>query len=72
MPTCMRQPKSGGSVAHRAKRPLFVHPARNSCSERNFGDAPPWILRKGPEAGPFLCNLDPLMMLGGLLLGLPG
>src|SRR6516165_8443032 len=29
-------------------------------------------MRKGPEAGPFLCNLDVLIMLGGLLLGLPG
>ena len=29
-------------------------------------------LGKGPEAGPFLCNLDLLIMLGGLLLGLPG
>jgi hypothetical protein len=29
-------------------------------------------MRKGPEAGPFLCNLDLLIMLGGLLLGLPG
>ena len=28
-------------------------------------------LRKGPEAGPFLCNLDLFIMLGGLLLGLP-
>ena len=32
----------------------------------------PWIAIKGPEAGPFLCNLDLLIMLGGLLLGLPG
>ena len=29
-------------------------------------------MRKGPEAGPFLCNLDLLIVLGGLLLGLPG
>jgi hypothetical protein len=29
-------------------------------------------MREGPEAGPFLCNLDLLIMLGGLLLGLPG
>ena len=29
-------------------------------------------MRKRPEAGPFLCNLDLLIMLGGLLLGLPG
>ena len=29
-------------------------------------------MRKGPEAGPLLCNLDLLIMLGGLLLGLPG
>ncbi len=32
----------------------------------------PWIAIKGPEAGPFLCNLDLLIMLGGLLMGLPG
>ena len=29
-------------------------------------------MRKRPEAGPFLCNLDLLIMLGGLLLSLPG
>src|SRR6516164_1624869 len=29
-------------------------------------------MRKGPASGPFLCNLDLLIMLGGLLLGLPG
>ena len=51
MPTCMRQPKSGGSVANRAKRPSFVHPARNSCSERNFGDCAPLDLEKGTRSG---------------------
>src|SRR5262245_30397648 len=29
-------------------------------------------MRKGPEGGPFLCNLDLLIMLGRLLLDLPG
>ena len=27
---------------------------------------------RDPASGPFLCNLDLLIMLGGLLLGLPG
>ena len=29
-------------------------------------------MRKRPEASPFICNLDLLIMLGGLLLSLPG
>src|SRR6516165_6084044 len=29
-------------------------------------------MRKEPASGPFLCNLDLLIVLGGLLLGLPG
>ena len=29
-------------------------------------------MRKRPEASPFICNLDLLIMLGGLPLGLPG
>jgi hypothetical protein len=30
------------------------------------------MCRKGPASGPFLYDLDLLIMLGGLLLGLPG
>ena len=67
-----RSPERGltGAGKWRSK-PAYMRQPR--IRRKSGGSQQQWhILGKGPEAGPFLCNLDLLIMLGGLLLGLPG
>ena len=68
-------PQRGSNNEHHPTHPTF--PQRGNYLQQflTAGEFPARgcdALRKGPEAGPFLCNFDLLIMLGGLLLGLPG